>query len=163
MGFKEFEHSWAHTQPALDVAESAFDGSTPDLRPDLPVRWNLIGLVVLAVVLGATLSLAAHEFVGWRSRVAFDNMMRADRDELRQSQLRVQKLQLEAQQRDAQRELQLERQLRLQALIVQQQVEDDARQAAIDATDRNAKAREKRRHKTRVIAGAPSAKAVVAL
>jgi hypothetical protein len=163
MGFKEFEHSWAHTQPALDVAQAALDDRTPGSRADGPVRWNLIALVVLAVVLGAALSVAAHEFVGWRSRVAFDNMMRADRDELLQSQLRVQKLQLEAQQRETQRQLQSERQQRLQALIVQQQAEADARQAAIEATDRNAKAREKRRRKTSVTAGAPSIKAVAGL
>jgi len=157
MGFEAFEQHWADTQP-LELVETSLGDSTAQASLDTPVRWNLVGLIILAVVLGATLSVAAHEFVGWRSQVQFENMMRAERDELRQSQIRVQKLQLDMQLREAQRELQFEQKRRLKALSDEQRVEDDARRAAIDATDRNARAREKRHHKPSVIAGAAAVK-----
>jgi hypothetical protein len=118
--------------------------TTPSANDDsIPTRRHPLMVLLFVVALGATTSIGAKEFSQWRARSVLEKMMRADQDQLRQSLLHVQQLQLEVEQRQALRTSQLDRARRMQAMADLQQAEDEARRAAIDASDRKSKGRGK--------------------
>ncbi len=112
---------------------------------DRPPRFTPIR-IALGLLAAATLAFAG---LGWivhsRTEAVAEVKLRSQPNQLEQSRAESQKLQLESQRRDTERQEQTQQQdvQRQQTITAQQQAEEDARRSQAEAVDRKAKAWEK--------------------
>ena len=114
---------------------------TADRPPRLTPLRIALGLLAAAVLAFASLGWIVHS----RTQAVAEVKLRSQPNQLQQSQAESQKLQLEAQGRDAARQVQTQQQeaQRLQTITAQQRAEQEARSTEAAAVDRKAKAWEK--------------------
>src|SRR5882762_2919372 len=139
MGVQDQDGHWHDTQAAPRDGEPlpARRDSMPLDPPDRARSYPLA--LILAIVVSAAVALfSVHAYLEWRARVAAEEIVRANAEEMRKAQLQVEQQRREEAARQQVRQAQLDRQeaLRLQAMRDRQNADEAARKAVVAEADR---------------------------